>query len=384
MRKIINTYFIMRITQFASASTVVSNPYFSVSASATASSTAGAASSKSATVIASNLSQKEAISKMNKLLKKHKLEKTPSTAVTTYKLTGSPSAAAWSGISIRGNNAIACVGDYTITDSNYIYYSRDGGKTWNQSNAPNYPWSSVSIGDSKALASNITNQQNNLYYSTDSGISWFPDNDKEPIINVTISGENAIKVISLNYYTEKLYYANNASTSTNINWVSSQTTDLSYVTFVSNSGSNAVLCQQDGYIYYSNDSGKTWTQSNSPSMYWLSVSISGSNAVACDDTTYNTYYSNDYGKTWKLSNPPPNDPFTSSCNCVSISGKYAVAGANGGYIYYSDDSGANWNKSTSDQKTWWRISIDGANAVACVNGGNIYYSTDYGASWNES
>ena len=98
----------MRITQFANSTTIVSNPYFSVSESATASSTVSATSSNSATIIASNLSQKKAISKMNKLLKKHKLENTPSTAVTTYKLTGSPSAT-WTGISISGNNAIACV-----------------------------------------------------------------------------------------------------------------------------------------------------------------------------------------------------------------------------------------------------------------------------------
>lgn len=366
--------------QFANSSTVVSNPYFSVSASASASSTAGATSRKSATIIASNLSQKEAISKMNKLLKKHKLVNTPSTAVTTYKLTGTPQAI-WSGISIRGNNAIACVGDYTVSSNNHIYYSSDGGITWYQSTVPTYQWSSVSIGDLKALASNVTFQsKNTLYYSTNSGNSWSSDNDTVTILNVTISGEHAIKVTTQNGFLTPIYYANDASTSTNIKWNLSKTNIPSYVSAVSNSDSNAVLCEQSGNIYYSNDSGENWRQSNnSPLRYWFSVSISGSNAVACDKTSKNTYYSSDYGVNWFQSNTLP-----SSCNCVSISGNYAVAGGNGGSIYYSDDSGKNWKTSNSIQDAWWRISIDGANAVACVYGGNIYYSTDYGETWTQS
>ena len=373
------------ITKFANSITVVSNSYFSVSATASASNTKSATKANSATIIASTQSQKEAVSKMNKLLKKHKLENTPSTAVTTYKLTGSPSAT-WSGISISGTNSIACVTDYANAANNLIYYSGDGGKNWSQTNASsNNQWSSVSISGSTALASNfLSANAKGIYYSSDSGKTWVPTGNTESVLNVTIDDSNAIKINVQNGYLTTIYYANAVSTSTNINWVLSTTSFTSYVSVVSNSGSNAVLCEQSGHIYYSNDSGKTWTKSLiSPFKNWLSVSISGSNAVACDETSQHTYYSSDSGVNW-FQSTFQSTATPSSFTCVSISGTHAVAGGNGGKIYYSDDSGVTWNTSNSDPNRWWRISIDGPNAVACVYGGNIYYSTDYGASWNLS
>ena len=377
MRKIINTYFIMRITQFANSTTIVSNPYFSVSASATASSRVGASNAKSATIIASTLSQRAAISKMNKFLKKHKLENITSTSVTTYKLTGSP-AAIWTGVSISGNNAIACVTDYSNAANNLIYYSSDGGKNWSQTSAPTYQWSSVSISDSTALASSFLSAKG-IYYSSNSGQTWTSNGNSDSVLNVTINGSNAIKAV-FNNNSNTIYYNNNANNPP-ISWILSSSSWSSSPTCISNSGLNAVLCEQYGYIYYSNDSGKTWRQSSdSPFRYWLSVSISGAYAVACDDSSKNTYYSLDYGATWNSSTTS----LPSSCTCVSISGRYAVAGGNGGYIYYSDDSGVTWKTSTSSQESWWRISIDDKNAVACVYNGYIYYSTDYGARWTPS
>ena len=366
----------MNITKFANAITVVSNDYFSVSESSTASSTFSANKPNLATVIASTRSQKAAISKMNKLLKKHNLENTQSTSVTTYKLTGSPQTT-WTGISISGKNAIACVTDYAYAANNHIYYSSDGGINWSTSNATTYQWSSVSISDSYALASNLNPSKANsfnLFYSTDGGISWTSNNEQDPIINVTLNGTNAIKAIGQK---KLIYYTKNANTQP-ISWTESSTPISSYTTVVSNSGSNAVLCG-DTNIYYSNDSGQTWNISNSPTTNWLSVSISGAYAVACDESSESPYYSSDYGATWYKSKT-----LTSYCTCVSISGSNAVAGGNGGKIYYSNNYGATWQISTSDQATWWHISIDGANAVACVYDGYIYYSSNYGASWTQS
>ena len=374
------------IKQFATATTTLIIPPYEVIETATSSSNAKSTSNKSAAVIAANLSLKAAIVKMALLTNGDTLKNTQSTidttsqrkrcpACTSYKVTGSPQAI-WTGISISGSNVIACVTDYSNAASNLIYYSSDGGKTWTSSNAPQLPWSCVSISGSYALASNLSTTDDALYYSLDTGQTWTSNGVANPITSVALDGTNAIKSVSTK---KQMYYSNNVNVQP-ITWSNSASTISYYPTCVSISGKNAVLCGGYGSIYYSSDSGVTWNLSNSPARNWLSISISGSNAVASDQTSLNTYYSADSGASWTASNT-----IASSCTCVSISGVYAVAGGNGSNIYYSSDSGKNWTVSTTPVTgPWWRISMDGANAVACVYGGYIYYSTDHGASWTLS
>jgi hypothetical protein len=396
VHKIISAYFTMKITQFATAITTITNPPFVVIESASSSSNMPDSSTKSAASVASTLSLQAAIAKMTKLLNGNKLLNASSTAaeepvaVTSYKVTGSPMSI-WSGVSISGTNVIACVNDYTTPANNLIYYSSDGGKSWSQTSVPTYQWSSVSLFGSYALASNLSNQSaNTLFYSTNAGQTWTSNNEVAPIINVTTSGTSSqtsttsIKAIT---QSKQIYYA--TSNGSSINWTLSSTTIPHYPTAVSNSGSNAVLCEGTGSIYYSSDSGATWNISNSPFTDWLSVSISGKYAVACDKLSKTTYCSSDYGATWTKSTTTL---ATSAC-CVSISGANAVVGSNGNYIYYSSNYGQTWTLSTwiptSTYPTipnwaWWRISIDATLAVSCVYGGYIYYSSDSGVTWNQS
>ena len=70
-------------------------------------------------------------------------------------------------------------------------------------------------------------------------------------------------------------------------------------------------------IYYSNDGGATWTQSDAPNLYrWSQVAISGSNAVAIYDSIY----------------PLDNSPY------INESG-----------IYYSTNGGQNWTATIARQ-----------------------------------
>jgi photosystem II stability/assembly factor-like uncharacterized protein len=166
---------------------------------------------------------------------------------------------------------------------------------------------------------------------------------------------------------------------------------------MSSSGQYAVVCiggSVAGQIYYSSDSGQTWTgatftTSGSPpaSANWLSVSISGNGlyAVACTGVggLGRIYYSSNSGQTWTQSTFTQNNY---RCISMSATGEYAVCGVFGGDLYWSNNYGQNWSTASSGISTrdWGSITISssGEYAIATVFNGQIYHSSDKGQSWS--
>jgi hypothetical protein len=105
---------------------------------------------------------------------------------------------------------------------------------------------------------------------------------------------------------------------------------------ISLSGLNIAICSADGYIYYSSDTGATWSSCSPKIAHWTGISMSGN-------------------------------------------GNVLFVCANNDNIYYTSDKGVTWTMTTPNNvpSYWHAISCnqDGSRVYACVNGGNIYLGT---------
>jgi len=233
---------------------------------------------------------------------------------------------------------------------------------------------------------------------------------------------------------QKLYLYYNMSFS-----VSNQSSG-SFITALS--GTKGIASQNSGgsgILYYSTDSGATWTQSTFlANISVSSISLSGNNGVAaCINTitgSSSIYYTSDGGASWFLSFSFLG--VSTGSILISIYGSNAVVGVNSitnNYeVYYSNNGGNTWTlgfsasavtaesvanvsvssssmivvtregintifwNSTNNGSTWNNtlslvnvlqpsLSLSGANAIVCgQNGinGLVRYSTDNGTTWN--
>jgi hypothetical protein len=161
------------------------------------------------------------------------------------------------------------------------------------------------------------------------------------------------------------------------------------------SANGRILCvcpSTGGQLRISRDRGQTWfIATNAPpggsvSGNEVALSADGSRIVACLSTNPANqslvYLSNDVGTNWaKLTLPGISGG--SYCVASSGSGSNLLAGAYGGPLYFSTNSGANWSTTSAPHTNWWSLasSASGERAIAAVYGGQIYLSTNFGASW---
>jgi photosystem II stability/assembly factor-like uncharacterized protein len=156
----------------------------------------------------------------------------------------------------------------------------------------------------------------------------------------------------------------------------------------------------NGAIYYSNDSGVTWTTAlNIPSIRFLSCSMVGSYAIAVggNSSTSYIYYSSDNGQAWSiaLNVSLTGENGFDSCSMNKNSGQYAIAVAKKcNTIYYSSNYGATWTSTLSaltylsNSGQGCSISATGQYAIATGSYGSptgayIYYSDSSGNTWSE-
>jgi photosystem II stability/assembly factor-like uncharacterized protein len=184
------------------------------------------------------------------------------------------------------------------------------------------------------------------------------------------------------------------------------------------SGSNGIASTnyENKGIYYTTNSGETWTQSK---IKWrndynnlkdrtgignyLGLALSGLNGIAGDwDGTQNggtgIYYTTDGGQNWTSSDMNGgNYPYISN-----LSGSNAVvSGSSGdsyiGFILYTKDSGKNWTRKKFQSKNYpfIHIYLSGLNGIASSNNGSdffytkdlkegLYYTKDGGENWKQS
>lgn len=223
-----------------------------------------------------------------------------------------------------------------VVNNGYIYTSINYGTTWvQQINSGSRFWSSVcSSADGTKLVACVNPGQ--IYTSTDSGGTW-------------------------------------VARSTTRNW-----TGLT----CSLDGNRVAAAAANVGVFVSTDAGVNWlgTPHLSGVAAWTAVASSGngSNLVATANGLP-IYTSPNGGTNWFAHET--SRPWT--CVASSADGSVLAAGvASSGFIYTSTDFGASWVPGTVAQN-WAGLacSADGARMIAVVNGGGVYVSQDTGANW---
>jgi hypothetical protein len=152
----------------------------------------------------------------------------------------------------------------------------------------------------------------------------------------------------------------------------------------------AVRSDLDNYVYVSDDYGVSWSAREAAQgtfRSWSSVAISTNGDILIVSTHEgNIYYSLNTGTNWNESNLGDSGLDFSSI-AISGDGDYAYATVNSGRIWRaSGESLSTWSEVDTLPITLWKsiaTSDDGTKVVAVVNGGYIYTSTNGGSSWQE-
>jgi len=184
------------------------------------------------------------------------------------------------------------------------------------------------------------------------------------------------------------------SRSINKNW-----TDVA----ISSDGKYQTAVAQGGQIYISSDYGNSWT-AKEDFRSWRSVSMSsdgkcqsavaGINNAAFTDSWSKIWVSTDYGNTWSIRYPIGYSNMNFTNIAVSSGGKYqtVIHNAYDGRVFYSIDSGSNWNASvmnfymmpsTGVIRLPKKIAIAGNEQIQYISKGWYYDSPeDYIVSYN--
>jgi hypothetical protein len=131
-------------------------------------------------------------------------------------------------------------------------------------------------------------------------------------------------------------------------------------------------------MYVSNDSGASWTATESL-RYWTAIALSSDGTKIAAVVSYGQIYTSiDSGANWTARESSR----VWSSIAMSSDGTKMAATVTNGQIYTSIDSGANWTARESS-RGWSSIvmSSDGTKMAAVVSGGQIYTSIDSGANW---
>jgi len=169
------------------------------------------------------------------------------------------------------------------------------------------------------------------------------------------------------------------------------------------SGTNGVATQSsggNGLLYYSTNSGATWTQSVSAlNVTFSDISLSGNNGVAAGINSVSNlpvvYYTSNGGVNWTPTISSLG-AFTSSI-LISIFGSNAVVGINSttnNYeVYYSNNGGNTWtlgfSASTFSVETVTNVEVSSSSMIVVTREGaptnTIFWnSTNNGATWTNT
>jgi len=274
-------------------------------------------------------------------------------------------AKAWADVALSSNG----IKIFAPATNSFIFISEDSGVTWRQT-ATSTSWNSISASSdgTKLIANNGTvgGFQGILFNSLNMGDTW-----------------SAVPTPQAGGAFQQITSSNDGQYAI----VARSPTSLS---------TNSIVVRTTNF-------GQSWSNvSNlsSSNAEWYSVASSGSGQIAYIGQRSNNiatpmYKSTNYGQNWSLIGSATGIPVSSSIKWYGIacsddgSVVYAADNStnqNGGRIYRSGDSGANWVVCPgSQQKNWTAISCsaDGKSIIACSGptAGQVWTSDNFGETW---
>jgi len=154
------------------------------------------------------------------------------------------------------------------------------------------------------------------------------------------------------------------------------------VSCLTNDGTNLYAGTQGSGVFYSSNSGTSWTQeiNGLNSTYINAMVISGSTVFAGGSS--GLFSSTNNGASWTnlSSGISSSEPIMS----LAANGSNIFAGTNGDGVYYSSNGGSTWTQSNTGLPAGQEITalaINGNTIFAGTIGNGIYLSTNNGASW---
>jgi len=160
----------------------------------------------------------------------------------------------------------------------------------------------------------------------------------------------------------------------------------------------AIKDSTNSSLYYSTDSGSTWTLSLTGGDTLNTISLSGNNGIAGGKSFLNDpviYYTSDGGLSWAATTSLFTPLTTVSNVIVSISGLKAItgltslSGPSDCAAYYSGDGGVTWtlgfSLTTGGNESINNVAVDGNTMIVCTSEAVsviIRNSIDSGVTWN--
>jgi photosystem II stability/assembly factor-like uncharacterized protein len=280
--------------------------------------------------------------------------------------------------------------------ANEISRSTDGGDTWTQLSAPNYPFFAIGVHPRK-----------NLLFGGAWGAGVFRSADGGHSFQSVISGlsdEPAMQIASTAQKPSTLFTASASllwqSTNGGQAWQQVKSYSSDSVDAIRIHPANPNLMVGVGFgINISRDGGKTWEHT---SPFDSLSSFRNSQCLALHPTDQNTMFvtpyqqafpkmvgigiakSTDQGKNWKLVNSGLSDKAVQAIVISASNPSVLYAGTRNGKVFKSVNGGSSWKAAGTLLGKWiWSIAIDPANPDIVYAGaqGSLYKTTDGGRKW---
>ena len=274
-----------------------------------------------------------------------------------------------------------------VASNRGIYRSTDKGNSWSfvySMDSSTYSITSLAINSSYVYAGTNLFNSYGILRSSDNGTSWSPDTaDNSPRIGIYALSVHESLVLASSAYGQS-FPGMFRSTDNGGSWARILPTGItSYVVQGSKVFAAAGMNPDIPYgVYFSNDTGASWTATNFPNKRTYSVAVKGTTVFAGTDSSI--YKSTDNGNTWNISKSVLGQV---SAIVISPSGSFVYAGTNNG-VFRSTDLGETWTATNTGITSNSVLSLaqfpagsaDSSYIFAGTNGG-IFCSKDNGSTW---
>jgi photosystem II stability/assembly factor-like uncharacterized protein len=269
-----------------------------------------------------------------------------------------------------------------------IYRSTNNGLNWIFSGLDNLNIASFSFCGNVLLALTTDfdgSRAHGIYRSTDFGSTWILSNNDIVSTNINSLGANNNFVFA---GMGEMGLSRSSSKGKDWVWMKNDGLKLMTVNSIVNLGNDVYTCNTGAGIYYSANSGNSWTDYN------IGLKNLSVNCLAVQKTKYIVYAGTDSG-IYKTS--PTNSTWTSLNNgltslkimSIAVDGNYLYVGTYFDGIFRSTNSGQSWD-TTSFQFGRFIQSAVGTNAIYFVQSSthsrpwrSLYASYDKGITWTE-
>lgn len=298
--------------------------------------------------------------------------------VVSQTLQNLPETYSWAGFTLDSSGTYLTAAQYRTNSSSYngqIYYSQDAGSTWEVSNAPALGYSGIAGSSSGAVLVAI-GYFLFPYVSTDYGSTWLKKTGPQSTGSVAISG-NGQCMAYVNVDTGISYSSNQGAS-----WSTVGPAYKAQAVGLDSTGTNVVIAVNVVGLYYSGNSGSTFSlQYSDSTVYWTSsIAFSaGSSVYAGTGSSGSILVSTNYGSTWSATQGKYLKIIYLS---VDSSGQnvLAIIGFGGAQLYFSTNGGTSFTQLTTGNSNFCVLNGDGNFMLYNYNSSSLSPSSAYSAN----